>query len=300
MVMMPLLLGAGFGLAVWLCVRACWPQPSPVADVLAQMDRPGVSVDTSTAESGARTKAERLGRSLLGIVARLSSSEAIRPDLELVGRSPERHALDQLGCALFGTLFTALFVVGVNSSGALRLNPLYTVLLCGGALACGWGYPMLRLREEAQRRRRAFRHALSGYLDLVNILLAGGAGVETALWAAADVGEGWPWDRIRASLQRARLTRQTPWETFEQLGQDVKVVELSELAANVALAGSHGTRIRASLAAQADALRGRQIAETESAAEAATERMVIPVTVMLGGFFAFVAYPAVRIVTGAT
>src|SRR3546814_5717541 len=70
--------------------------------------------------------------------------------------------------------------------------------------------------------------------------------------------------------------------------------ELAELAASVSLAGSHGARIRASLAAKADTLRGHQIAETESAAEAATERMTVPVAVLLFGFLVFIAYPAIR------
>jgi hypothetical protein len=65
----------------------------------------------------------------------------------------------------------------------------------------------------------------------------------------------------------------------------------------VSLAGSHGARIRASLAAKADTLRGHQVAETEAAAEAATERMTIPVAVLLLGFLLFIAYPAVSQIT---
>lgn len=74
-------------------------------------------------------------------------------------------------------------------------------------------------------------------------------------------------------------------------------VLLAELAASVELAGSQGARIRASLAAKADSLRGHQVAETEAAAEAATERMTIPVAVLLFGFLVFIAYPAVQQIT---
>ena len=55
--------------------------------------------------------------------------------------------------------------------------------------------------------------------------------------------------------------------------------------------------IRSSLAAKADTLRGHQVAETEAAAESATERMTIPVAVLLFGFLVFVAYPAVQQIT---
>jgi tight adherence protein C len=43
--------------------------------------------------------------------------------------------------------------------------------------AAGFVLPGFVLRDEAARRRRAFRHTLSSYLDLVNVLLAGGAGI---------------------------------------------------------------------------------------------------------------------------
>ena len=48
------------------------------------------------------------------------------------------------------------------------------------------------------------------------------------------------------------------------------------------------------------ALRGHQVAETESAAEAATERMTIPVAVLLFGFLVFIAYPAVQQITSVS
>ncbi|MCZ7537378.1 MAG: hypothetical protein M5T61_16690 [Acidimicrobiia bacterium] len=78
------------------------------------------------------------------------------------------------------------------------------------------------------------------------------------------------------------------------------MTELAELAASVSLAGSHGARIRASLAAKADTLRGHQIAETEAAAEAATERMTVPVAVLLFGFLVFIAYPAIAQITSVS
>ena len=94
--------------------------------------------------------------------------------------------------------------------------------------AAGFILPDFLLRDEAERRRRAFRHALSSYLDLVNVLLAGGAGIETALHAAADAGDGWGYRTIRSELRRARLTGQSPWDTFAGLADRLGVTELAE------------------------------------------------------------------------
>ena len=76
------------------------------------------------------------------------------------------------------------------------------------------------------------------------------------------------------ALAVSALTAAEPGGTPEQ------AAKRASLAASVALAGSHGARIRRSLAAKADSLRAHQVAETESAAESATERMAIPVAVV--------------------
>ncbi len=216
-----------------------------------------------------------------------------------MGRTPERHAFDKVLGAVAGLLVPNMAAAGLLMMG-ISLPVAAVGLLSIGAAAAGYVLPDLLLRDEAERRRRAFRHALSSYLDLVNVLLAGGAGIETSLHAAADAGDGWGYQTIRSELRRARLTGQTPWDTFAELAERLGVNELAELAASVSLAGSHGARIRASLAAKADTLRGHQVAETESAAEAATERMTVPVAVLLFGFLVFIAYPAIAQITSVT
>ena len=64
------------------------------------------------------------------------------------------------------------------------------VLARAGRRVAGWFYARLDLRSDAEKARREFRHALAAYLELVTILMAGGAGVETAMFDAAAIGEG--------------------------------------------------------------------------------------------------------------
>jgi tight adherence protein C len=288
-------LGAGIGVGVLVVWRAVVPRPPSLYAVLASLARSGTPLGQPAPIQTA--PAERLG-----VVAR-RIAEAVGADprrhhqeLELTGRSAERHALDKLLGALAGLLVpnlaaTVLLLVGIPVPVGV------VAVLSLGTAAAGFLLPDLMLRDAAEKRRRAFRHALSSYLDLVNVLLAGGAGIETALHAAADAGDGWGYATIRAELRRARLTGRSPWDTFIELAERLGVNELAELAASVSLAGTHGARIRASLAAKADTLRGHQVAETEGAAEAATERMTVPVAVLLFGFLVFIAYPAVAQIT---
>lgn len=289
------LLGAGAGLGVVVTWRALTPRPTPIPVVLNRLARPGTAIG---AEPDATAPAlDRIGSTARRVAEALGHrSERLTVELELVSRTAEGHAFDKIIAAIAGLLVPNLAATGLLISGiAVPVPPIAVMSLILAVV--GFILPDFLLREEAERRRRAFRHALSSYLDLVNVLLAGGAGIETALHAAADAGDGWGFQTIRSELHRARLTGRSPWDTFAALAERIDVSELAELAASVSLAGSHGARIRASLAAKADTLRGHQIAETETAANAATERMTIPVAVLLFGFLVFIAYPAIAQIT---
>jgi tight adherence protein C len=153
--------------------------------------------------------------------------------------------------------------------------------------------PAIELRARAARRRRSFRHALSSFLDLVSVALAGGKGVEGALTDAAATGDGWPFRELRAALSDARLRGEAPWDGLARLGADLDVPELGELAASAALAGAEGARVKASVAAKAKALRIRVLADVETAAQSASERMSLPIVLLLVGFVLFLGFPAV-------
>jgi len=292
------LLGAGVGAGIVLIRRALARRPPSIDAVLAGLARPGIAID------GGPPRRTSAGHPIGSIARRAVETLGYDPqrhhqELELVGRTPERHALDKLLGAVAGILVPNVAAVALVAAGVpVPLG--IAALLSLAASAAGFVLPDIALRNEADERRRAFRHALSSFLDLVNVLLAGGAGIETALYAAADAGDGWGYQTIRAELRRARLTGQSPWDTFAGLDERLGINELAELAASVSLAGSHGARIRASLAAKADTLRGHQVAETEAAAEAATERMTVPVAVLLFGFLVFIAYPAVVQITSVS
>lgn len=297
--MIPLVvLAAGAGAGCWLIVHAVSRPAVRLDSLLGRLDRPGQSVtSTMPVRQGMGDQFGRLAaRLLVGSSPEDSKHQQL---LRLTGRTPERHALDKVVGGAGGFAAAAMVSVGLVMVGIAPPPAVLLVLTIGVAVG-GFLLPDALLRDEADRRQRAFRHALSSYLDLVNVILAAGGGIETSLHAAAEAGDGWAFAAIRQALDRSRLTNRTPWDTFGQLGDELGIDELRELAASVALAGSQGARIRQSLAAKADSLRGHQVAETEASAEAATERMTIPVAVLLFGFLVFVAYPAVQQITSVS
>lgn len=284
------LAGAGCGLGVWLVVRATTARPS-LTDVGTTLSVPGRPAHVPAASSRAVMEQRLVGR-----VVDLLRGFGLDPmrratDLRVTRRNVEQHVLAKVTMALIFGVFTGIVCL------LLRVSPGLLVVLPLLFATIGFLVPELTLTGEARDARRAFRHAYGAYLDLVNVMLAAGAGPESALHIAADSGAGWAFAEIRNALAAARSTRRSIAEAMNQLGNELEVSELNELAASVALVGSQGARIRASLTAKADSLRSQQVSETEAQAEAATERMTIPVVVLLFGFLLFLAYPAVVKIT---
>ncbi|WP_235926231.1 type II secretion system F family protein [Actinokineospora pegani] len=219
-------------------------------------------------------------------------------DLALVNRQPSDHHARKLALAAAGVFgpgaaATALFALGLPLGiGA----PLVAAAALGVA---GFVLPDILLRANAARLRNEFRQTLAAYLDLVWIAVAGGAGIDSALTGAATNGHGWAAEQIRRALDTARLTRASPWSALRDLGDRLDIGDLAELAASVSLAGCEGARIRASLAARTRAMRTRQTTEAEQRAQAATERMSLPVAILFLGFLALIGYPAInQVLTG--
>jgi Flp pilus assembly protein TadB len=242
----------------------------------------------------------RRGVPTLARLPRLGLASGSRQrDLAVAGRSLAQHATARLAMALvLAGAAVGLAVVAPLAGWALPVEVTVVAIVTG--LVGGFLLPDLALTKLARRRRRDFAHALSSYLDLVNVLLAGGAGIETALTAAADAGDGWVFDHLRAALLRARTTRRSVWSCFTELGATLGVDDLAELSASVQLAGEQGARVAASLRARAGAMRDRLLARIEADAQAASERMGLPTVLMFVGFLFLLGYPAVQIILGRT
>lgn len=220
-----------------------------------------------------------------------------KSDCAILRTTPEGFSAALLLWAVGGALCSMfvvfmLFAVGIHLPASLGLG-----IVTAGPVG-GTGLFLERLSKSAERARRTFSYALSSYLDLASVLLAGGAGSETALIAAASTGDSWSFRMIRETLETARAERTPSWRAFGELGRRLGLVDLERLAGSMQLAGEHGAKVRLSLATQADALRARQISEIEAEAQAATERMGVPTVLLFVGFIALLGYPALDLVVG--
>ena len=297
-VLYALLAGGIVGLGLLILVAALRPARVGIVEGLARLDasrrQPGYSI------SEAILATEGLSRWQLRVGARLAAAlesrglrvPSVRADLAVLGRSLEGFLASTVLFAVGGLLFGAVLVglallldVRLGVSVPLALAVLFAVL---GALL-----PLAALRREAAKRRQDFRHAVGAFLDLVSMNLAGGRGVPEALTAAASIGGGWPFARLRDTLAFARLQGLTPWAALGRLGDEVGLNELRDLSAALTLVADDGAKIRASLAARAATLRRRELAEMEGKAGQRSQSMLVAQMLIVLGYLLFLAYPAV-------
>ena len=250
----------------------------PLASLVADLHRPRVDVPPTP-------RAVRLIEHLSG-----RPTPSRTADLAVCERDLNRYVRDRCTWAALGVA-PGVLLTFLASVGTVAVTPVVALgLTVVGALA-GWGWARIDLRSDADRARRAFRHALASYLELVTILMAGGAGVETAMFDAVAAGTGSEFRHLRGALTAAQARREPPWTALGQLGARLGVPELEELEASMTLAGS-GALVRDSLTAKAVGIRTKDLAQLESEAQARSETMVLPVALMFAGFLLLIGYPA--------
>jgi tight adherence protein C len=275
-----LLLGAVFGLGAALVWYGLRPPTPALAVVLERWRRPPAPPSVGP----------RRHRLLAWPLARLGlPSTRARQDLAILDREVELYLAEVTIFTATGGLLAPLLAAAWGTGG---LVPLWAALL--GGLA-GWRLAAARLHQPAQRRRDQLRHTLAVVQDLTAVGLAGGAGLDQALDEAVAVCSGWGADRLRRTLATARLTRTPTWQALHELGREIGISELEELAGAIRLTANEGTRVRASLSAHAAVMRGRATAAMEAAARAAGVRMSMPVLLLALGYGLWLMFPALSL-----
>ena len=222
----------------------------------------------------------------------MRSSFVLSPQhVHVLGISPE---LLSRRCVLRATLTGGSVCAAILLLGGQGISVSFFAIAVSIITAplVAWTMTISQLRKMASNFQRDMDLSVAVFLDLINVLLAGGAGVETAMIAAAGAGDGWGFDQLRTAMARAQSSRRSYWEVLRETGMAFGIESLEEVANSVQLAGEHGARIRQSLASKAASLRIRNLARIEHEAEQRTERMGIPVVLLFIGFILLVGYPA--------
>ena len=280
------LIGAGVALLAWQLMPA---QPD-LADALARLDPKSPVAAPVAVEAGGDAR-DRLGRWALRTMPPRVWGTVPAADLAVLRMPLSRFYGEKVLFFLVGLLIPPLLTVFFTVLGW----PLPMVIPAGASLALAavlFFLPNYNVRDEAKRGREDFRRALVAYYELVALERMGGSGHRQALMNAAGVGESWIFRRIREELARSAWAGLGPWDVLKQMGDDLDVSELGELAQAMELSGAEGTQVAATLRARARSLRAALLSEDMSRANEVGERMSIPMSLLGVIFMAILVCPA--------
>lgn len=289
------LAGVGLLAVVW---RLMPLRPSPVTqlarfDAAQTLQASAAGRSGSVPTSGLSRRQELLGRWTARQLARRGVEfTSLRQDLALLGRTYEQTLGRKITLAVAGLVAAALCVGAAAQAGA-ALPPGLPVVMAIVLSVTFFYAPDLEARREAARRRDEFRKSLSAYLDLVQLEMAGEAAPAEALPTAANLGETWSFALIRATIYQSRQAGRSPWLELADLGQRIGVRELYDLGQLIHLVAHDGARVRSTLAARAQTMRRRQLADLQELAGRADQSLRLTQMIIGLGFIVFIGYPAI-------
>lgn len=262
---------------VAVAVAAARPGPVRLDDALRRL-RPATRPATTP---GQRPDVEtRIGAWAERYLPGLVWGSVPEADLAILGRSRATFYGSKVLTAAIGLVIGPLLAVLAALLG-LRLPFAVPVAGSIGLAAVMWSLPGNELKDKAARARAEFSHALGAFVEMVALERLSGSGVPQALQHAADIGDSWPFQRIAATLRRTQYTGHNPWDALDDLGAELELQQLGDLADIMRLAGTDGTQIYDSLRARGAAMRHGLLNEHISQANRAGERIAIPVGLLV-------------------
>ncbi|MFK5584346.1 type II secretion system F family protein [Serinicoccus sp. LYQ131] len=199
-------------------------------------------------------------------------------DLAVLGMSPTQFYGEKILYASIGVVAGPVLAWAAMVTFAI---PVYVPVLATLVLAGGlWFIPTYNVTTDARTARVEFSRALGAFVDLVALEMASGSGPRQAMEAAAAVGDSWVFARMREELSRTRWSGLTAWDALRQLGDEIDMPDLHELADIMRLSGEDGARIYPQLKARATSMRSAILSAQKTRANEVSERMTLPMTLL--------------------
>jgi len=220
-------------------------------------------------------------------------------DLRILRISEAQFAFRKLALGLTCSVVPVL-MYGLSTALGLSLPAVLSVLFAIVGLAFGFFLPDFDLKQKAEEAREDHVTALSAYLELTRALIASHMSPESALTTAANQGTGPAFEEYQAACLGVVTTKQPIHSIFDQLGEDLGIPELRDLAGSLALASEKGASVDDALEAKSLMLTNAQMLNERSEANSATARMSAPLALLGLTFTVFLALPAIAALINST
>lgn len=289
-----LVAGVIIGSGVWLLATALAPAPIPLNRAIAHLHRPA---EPPNAAVGPIAKLGRVADRLFG--GRVGS-RSWEHQLRIIERPPELHSGLLTVAAIAGFLGPLLVNSLMRAVGLPALPLVIGVASSLAGAALGVAIVHIDLGTKADLAVTDLRHQLSAYLNVLTMLLAAEHANEGALKHAAEAGDGRLFVELRRRITEAATAGRSAVTALHQLGTDLGLVELQEIANSASLATSQGAPVSRSLAAKTETLRAALQADAETDARLRTSRITFPLIAMGLVFMAIGMYPALTSINQGT
>lgn len=260
-------------------IAAVIPAPVHLKDAIARL-QPTPPTLNVTAGPETRDTETRLGHWAQRHLPPFLLGTTPTKDLALLGRTPASLYGSQIISAAIGLLILpVLNLIFTLLDGALPLAvPAIGSLVLAAVM---WWMPRNELRDKVTKAREEFSYALGAFVEMVALERLSGATVPQALIQAADTGDSWVFQRLATVLRRTQYTGQSPWDALAETGEALDLTDLIDLADIMRLGGADGTRVYDSLRARAASMRNATLNTQISRANQASERIAIPVALLV-------------------
>lgn len=302
MVWFALLCGLAVASGFWLSIGALRRTPPSLAAPTAS-PRVGLSV-----AAGRQAGPESVGRltnrgagsaELFGGARNWSIYRELAGDLRMVDYGVEYVIYSQIVATLAGFAAPLIFMTVILPMAGMAVPPLVALSLCVAFGAGGFYLPLHTLRQDAASRRSEFAAALSHYVSFVDVMVSGGSSIDSSFEFAAELGDGWVWDELRFAIASASSATLAPYRAMQDLGDELGVVELSNLARRLEQTQSTGAAIGPALRSLADSLAKDQARQVKVADDVVTEKMTFPMMIVLCSLLTFFGIAAVSAILRA-
>ncbi|BCY10925.1 type II secretion system F family protein [Actinoplanes sp. L3-i22] len=275
-----LFFGVLAGAGVYLILRGILPAAPRLDLALQRLDTVTTTADTGSQSPIGRWLAARLEHRL----------HVPAQQLRLLGKTSERYMLEKIGLPVVGLLFVPALTFLLATMGV----HLPFVLPVAGSLTMAVLFFLLvdvLIRQQADEAREQFSRAVATYLRLVALERSAAHGPVEALERAAQVGDGWVFDRIRAALDGARIAGIPPWDGLSQVADEIGVPALGDVGDIMRLSGTEGAQVYQTLVSRAQSLQVALRTREHERANTSTTLLYVPTSLMVMVLFALVGYP---------
>lgn len=284
-----LLLGGGIGAGLYLIIRALTPVQPALSAAIDRLSTTAVVDQQPTLPP--QGLEERLGAWAERATAQLPMIVTPERDLALIGWSTRKFYGQKAMASLVGFLFPVIMSV-IAYLGQFILPIPLTIGAMLLLAAVFFFLPDLELRQRAAAQRTHYRRIIAAYVDFVALSRIGGASATQAMSDAARVGDNELFVRIQQMIERSRLRGTSAWNDLRELGDELGVRELHEIADIVRLSGEEGASIWENLRSHAHSMRNAQLRTEQGAANARSESMALPLAVLAFAFIGLLIAPS--------